>query len=148
MASLIAAPAKDQESPHLLIVVPWTVIQELNGLKSSARKHVPEGSNHSQHAAGVGTLAAKANSFLYRVLQESEDTDHATSGKAAILRGQQLSETLEAQVENNDDIILDCCRCVRRYLYTATYSQILPRKDETSRFLALKRSEPQCQGHG
>ncbi|KAJ2318722.1 hypothetical protein IWW52_002389 [Coemansia sp. RSA 2704] len=78
----------------LVIVIPWVVIQELDGLKSSYR--VAEG--HKSSSMDIGTLARSATRFL--------DDELGRSGSA--LRCQKRSEYLVSE-DHNDDKILDCC---------------------------------------
>ncbi|KJE89730.1 hypothetical protein CAOG_01161 [Capsaspora owczarzaki ATCC 30864] len=71
----------------LVVVLPWTVVQELDRLKKG----------------NVSTEAQRANEFLLRMLQ----------AKHPFLKGQPLKESSkgfnEPGIENNDDRILDCC---------------------------------------
>ncbi|KAJ2615251.1 hypothetical protein H4S08_001325 [Coemansia sp. RSA 1365] len=78
----------------LVLVVPWVVIQELDGLKSSSR--VTE--NSGTQPASVASLARSATRFL--------DEELGRSGSA--LRCQKKSEYLVNEIEG-DDKILDCC---------------------------------------
>ncbi|RIA80601.1 PIN domain-containing protein [Glomus cerebriforme] len=78
----------------LLIIIPWIVLQELDGLKSALWK---DKSSSSQHE--VGNLAQTAIKFLHNCLINKEEG----------LRGQKIDERIET-AENNDDKILDCCR--------------------------------------
>ncbi|CAG8496891.1 95_t:CDS:2 [Funneliformis mosseae] len=77
-----------------LIIVPWIVLQELDGLKSSRWKNETSSSQHE-----VGNLAQTAIKFLHNCLVDKEEG----------LRGQKIDEKVEFN-ENNDDKILDCCR--------------------------------------
>ncbi|GET01888.1 transcriptional protein SWT1-like [Rhizophagus clarus] len=77
----------------ILIIIPWIVLQELDGLKS-AWKNKPSSSQHE-----VGNLAQTAIKFLHSCFINKEEG----------LRGQKIDERIE-MTENNDDKILDCCR--------------------------------------
>ncbi|CAO3567649.1 unnamed protein product [Mortierella alpina] len=81
-------------NPHIAFVVPWIVIQELDGLKSS-------------RARGGGNevdLTEKARRAIRYVQDELEKPEETRK-----LRGQKISECIEKQ-SKNDDYILDCCR--------------------------------------
>ncbi|CAB4376759.1 hypothetical protein RhiirA5_364016 [Rhizophagus irregularis] len=78
----------------LLILIPWIVLQELDGLKSALWKNKSSSSQHE-----VGNLAQTAIKFLHSCLINREEG----------LRGQKIDERIEIN-ENNDDKILDCCR--------------------------------------
>ncbi|CAI2165755.1 3090_t:CDS:2 [Funneliformis geosporum] len=79
---------------NFLIIVPWIVLQELDGLKSARWKNETSSSQHE-----VGNLAQNAIKFLHNCLVDKEEG----------LRGQKIDEKIEFN-ENNDDKILDCCR--------------------------------------
>ena len=64
----------------LLIIIPWIVLQELDGLKSALWKNK---SSSSQH--GVGNLAQTAIKFLHNCLIDKEEG----------LRGQKIDERIE-----------------------------------------------------
>ncbi|GBB93655.1 hypothetical protein RclHR1_22040002 [Rhizophagus clarus] len=84
----------DHAKKHkILIIIPWIVLQELDGLKS-AWKNKPSSSQHE-----VGNLAQTAIKFLHSCFINKEEG----------LRGQKIDERIE-MTENNDDKILDCCR--------------------------------------
>ncbi|KAJ2077305.1 hypothetical protein H4R24_005216 [Coemansia sp. RSA 988] len=78
----------------LALVVPWIVIHELDGLKSSSRVTDTPGSQ----SASIASLARNATRFL--------DEELGRSGSA--LRCQKKSEYLVDEIEG-DDKILDCC---------------------------------------
>ncbi|KAJ2804210.1 hypothetical protein H4R20_002596 [Coemansia guatemalensis] len=78
----------------LVLVVPWVVIQELDGLKSSSRVTNTSGSQ----TVAIASLARSATRFL--------DDELGQSGSA--LRCQKKSEYLVDEIEG-DDKILDCC---------------------------------------
>lgn len=73
-----------------LILIPWVVIQELDGLKTADR-------NYGE--ANLATLARSAVRFIYETLQAAQGG----------LRGQKISETINSS-EVGDDAILDCGR--------------------------------------
>ncbi|KAJ2450947.1 hypothetical protein EV183_003943 [Coemansia sp. RSA 2336] len=77
----------------IVVVVPWIVIQELDGLKTSNRINSGSGS-----LVDIGTLARKATRFL--------EDELGSQGSA--LRCQKRSEYVLKEAEN-DDKILDCC---------------------------------------
>ncbi|KAF9966734.1 hypothetical protein BGZ70_001469 [Mortierella alpina] len=82
------------KDPHIAFVVPWIVIQELDGLKSS-RAH--GGGNE----VDLTEKARRAIRYVQDELEKPEETRK--------LRGQKISECIEKQ-SKNDDYILDCCR--------------------------------------
>lgn len=73
-----------------LVLIPWVVIQELDGLKSAS-------ADYGQ--ANLATLARNAVRFIYDCLKSS----------LIGLRGQKMNECLAAG-EFGDDAILDCAR--------------------------------------
>ncbi|KAI9251970.1 PIN domain-containing protein [Sporodiniella umbellata] len=93
LRTLLEAAEKNPGS--LLILIPWVVIRELDGLK---------GRRSSLSSESVDTLARKAMKFLETQLQE----------KSKYLKGQKLHETridrsLQDPKLKGDDLILDCC---------------------------------------
>ncbi|KAJ2845399.1 hypothetical protein IWW36_004798, partial [Coemansia brasiliensis] len=78
----------------VVVVVPWIVIQELDGLKSSNRINSSSGSSF----VDIGALARKATRFL----------EDELGRKGSALRCQKRSEYVLKEAEN-DDKILDCC---------------------------------------
>ncbi|KAJ2806515.1 hypothetical protein H4R21_000836 [Coemansia helicoidea] len=91
---LIRTLAETALERGLVVVVPWAVIQELDGLKASRKvTHVP-----GMCSVEVGTLARSATRFL--------DSELGRAGSA--LRCQKRSEFLVSEAEN-DNKILDCC---------------------------------------
>ncbi|KAI7886746.1 hypothetical protein K492DRAFT_155642 [Lichtheimia hyalospora FSU 10163] len=77
----------------LVLVIPWIVVKELDGLK---------GMNHQQVTRGdLGDLARKAMKFIESALRE----------KKPWLRGQKSYEIHDenAKLSKGDDSILDCC---------------------------------------
>lgn len=86
-----------EENPgSLLVVLPWVVIRELDGLKSA---------NHQiSKETEIGLRARKAMRFLEERLRD----------KSISLRGQKMNEVLDPTMSKNhsvkgDDRILDCC---------------------------------------
>ncbi|CAG8445622.1 3683_t:CDS:2 [Ambispora leptoticha] len=79
---------------NLVIIVPWIVLQELDGLKGCPKK---QHNNNSQPA--LSTLAQTAINFLHNCLLNGQEG----------VRGQRLDENVD-KAEKNDDKILDCCR--------------------------------------
>ncbi|CAG8554548.1 9420_t:CDS:2 [Acaulospora morrowiae] len=84
---------------RLLIIIPWIVLQELDGLKSRPSKSY-DFSNGVQ--PDLQKLAQNAIYFLHNCLVDKVDG----------IRGQKLDEKMEKH-EHNDDKILDCCRYFR-----------------------------------
>ncbi|KAF9947641.1 hypothetical protein BGZ72_010407 [Mortierella alpina] len=84
----------DNNNPHIAFVVPWIVIQELDGLKSSRGRG---GGNE----VDLTEKARRAIRYVQDELEKPEETRK--------LRGQKISECIEKQ-SKNDDYILDCCR--------------------------------------
>ncbi|CAO3601001.1 unnamed protein product [Absidia cylindrospora] len=93
----------EQERDSLLIVIPWTVILELNGLKGSIRRQ------QSSDVDKLGDRARKAMRFLETTLQR----------KSPALRGQRNDEVYDRETNQKvmgDDRILDCCMYFRYHL--------------------------------
>ncbi|KAF9543698.1 RNA endoribonuclease [Mortierella hygrophila] len=84
-----------ERSEEVVFVVPWIVMQELDGLKGGGR----QGSE-----VDVSGKARLAIEFLRAELSKQSSTSR--------LRGQKMSE-LVAKAEANDDKILDCCQYFR-----------------------------------
>ncbi|KAG0212548.1 hypothetical protein BGX28_006147 [Mortierella sp. GBA30] len=82
--------------PQIVFVVPWIVVQELDGLKSNSRGHGTE--------VNLTEKARRAIRYVQDELEKSEDKRK--------LRGQKINECIEKQ-SKNDDYILDCCRYFR-----------------------------------
>ncbi|EJS41663.1 YOR166C [Saccharomyces arboricola H-6] len=82
---------------HHLIVVPSTVIQELDGLKKNSDV-VREGNTNKEQGRTIGALARWGNDWIYKNLANLD------SG----LIGQKLKQRLNADCIK-DDSILDCC---------------------------------------
>lgn len=85
---------------QLTIVIPWTVLQELDNLKTNPRKSKSV-QNQARRASGwiFETLAANNSSF-------SAHDDSSSSDPIVV--GQKLTESITAGLEA-DDAILDCC---------------------------------------
>nr|CAG8441855.1 7658_t:CDS:2 [Entrophospora candida] len=89
---------------NFLIIIPWIVLEELDGLKNAPGSLVSHSiattSSQSPYdnQANVKTLAKTAITFLHNCLSQKLDG----------LRGQKIYEKLE-NAKNNDDKILDCC---------------------------------------
>ncbi|KAL1914898.1 uncharacterized protein VTP21DRAFT_7814 [Calcarisporiella thermophila] len=80
-------------SNGVVVIVPWIVIQELDGLKSRSSK------------SQIREIAIRANDFLWKALGSKRDQSS--------LRGQKLNERLREfgnKNKSNDDEILNCCR--------------------------------------
>ncbi|KAF0521893.1 pin domain-containing protein [Gigaspora margarita] len=92
----------------LLVIIPWIVLEELDGLKSRSNNSYANSSKSNQ--PNVANLAQIAISFLHNCLAEKHDG----------LRGQKIHEKIE-KPKNNDDKILDCCR----YFQATTRSSII-----------------------
>ncbi|KAG9292192.1 hypothetical protein G9A89_023912 [Geosiphon pyriformis] len=87
---------------QLIVIVPWIVLQELDGLKTSQRKSDLPGTgplNQFPQQVNLSTLAKTAIAFLHNCFMSKQEG----------VRGQKLDEKLEKS-ECNDDKILDCCR--------------------------------------
>ncbi|KAK6460964.1 PIN domain-containing protein [Scheffersomyces coipomensis] len=80
----------------LRIIVPITVIQELDGLKKSNR-YVSDSEDRIS-SKSVGHLARWANDWIFSMFSKN----------SAIIRGQKLRERLD-KTALQDDAILDCC---------------------------------------
>lgn len=78
---------------HHKIIIPSTVMRELDGLKLSKKK-----SEDTINGSTIGHLARWANDWIYRKFAVSD------SG----VRGQRVREHLDPNTAN-DDAILDCC---------------------------------------
>ncbi|SCU91262.1 LAFA_0F02740g1_1 [Lachancea sp. 'fantastica'] len=79
------------------IVIPRTVVQELDGLKN-ATDRVESSQSSSHDACTIGALARKANDWIYT---------HFSNLDSAVV-GQRLNQKLDYSSEK-DDAILDCC---------------------------------------
>lgn len=78
---------------HHQIIIPTTVIRELDGLKLSKKKP-----DDSVDGTTIGHLARWANDWIYKRFAESDSS----------VRGQKLKEVLDYDARK-DDAILDCC---------------------------------------
>lgn len=83
------------------IVVPRTVIHELDGLKGSNSNELPE----SQHSS-IGALARKANDWIYGNLANLDPS----------VVGQRLNQKIDF-TSSKDDSILDCCLYFKENLH-------------------------------
>jgi rRNA-processing protein FCF1 len=79
LAFLKALIFEHAKKHQLLIIIPWIVLQELDGLKSTLKNK----SSSSQHE--VGNLAQTAIKFLHNCLINKEEG----------LRGQKIDERIE-----------------------------------------------------
>ncbi|CAG8446985.1 5595_t:CDS:2 [Ambispora gerdemannii] len=82
---------------NLVIIIPWIVLQELDGLKGGSKKIPKNPKDGSQPA--LSTLAQTAINFLHNCLLNGQEG----------VRGQKLDEKVD-EAEKNDDKILNCCR--------------------------------------
>ncbi|KAK3844696.1 MAG: PIN domain-containing protein [Linnemannia gamsii] len=98
----MVAPSED-----VVFVIPWIVMQELDGLKGGGR----QGSE-----VDVSGKARLAIEFLRAELSKPSSTSR--------LRGQKMSE-LVAKAEANDDKILDCCQYFRILYGDPTKTRII-----------------------
>lgn len=96
-----------EKSEDVVFVVPWIVMQELDGLKGGGR----QGSE-----IDVSGKARLAIEFLRAELSKQSSTSR--------LRGQKMSE-LVAKAEANDDKILDCCQYFRILYPDPTKTKII-----------------------
>lgn len=85
----------------LKIVIPITVVQELDGLKNSSRKSKGMSSKSAEHS--VDQLARWANDWIYSCLAKGD----------ANVVGQKLDERIN-KLATKDDAILDCCLYFRQ----------------------------------
>lgn len=85
--------AKLHAKYHHRIVIPVTVVKELDGLKSSTRTTEDLISGKT-----VGYLARWANDWMYRMLAENDSS----------VRAQKIREVTD-KTATKDDAILDCC---------------------------------------
>ncbi|KAK9454476.1 PIN domain-containing protein [Dipodascopsis uninucleata] len=90
-----------------VIILPETVIQELDGLKTIREPISPN--VPSKYATDVGSLARRASNWIYRILAQSSSS----------LRGQKSNEILKKD-QRGDDSILDCCRYFQEVLEKPT----------------------------
>ncbi|CCG82928.1 Transcriptional protein swt1 [Taphrina deformans PYCC 5710] len=88
--SIIKGLVDSYKSSKALVLIPWVVVQELDGLKTAS-------SDYGQ--ANLATLARNAVRYIYDCLRSS----------LVGLRGQKMNECLAAG-EFGDDAILDCAR--------------------------------------
>lgn len=79
----------------LKIIIPITVMKELDGLKNSTKTDLGE---------SIGKLARWANNWIYLMLAESNQS----------VRGQKLTEKLDSNTYQ-DDLILDCCLYIQKH---------------------------------
>lgn len=80
----------------IVMIVPITVMHELDGLKHSTR--IPEQDGTITREVSVGKLARMANDWIYASLAE----------KSPFVKGQKVYQKLDRETKN-DDAILDCC---------------------------------------
>ena len=81
----------------LQIIIPITVMKELDGLKNSSRI-ANEASSERISNQSVGHLARWANDWIYSALAKN----------SSVVRGQKLRQRLDKST-TKDDAILDCC---------------------------------------
>lgn len=91
----------------LKIIIPITVMKELDGLKKSTRI-VSEEQSRGLSQISMGHLARWANDWIYRALAESNHN----------VKGQKLGQRLDKNT-TKDDAILDCCLYLQEYNPTA-----------------------------
>lgn len=84
-----------------IIVIPWVVIQELDGLKENRKmsNHVDSTSDGSRKTSSIRYLARAATDWIYK---------HLASNTTSIV-GQKLTQINDLNL-TGDDAILDCCR--------------------------------------
>ncbi|KAJ1781632.1 hypothetical protein LPJ59_007005, partial [Coemansia sp. RSA 2399] len=94
---LLISKLADVAAIHgILIVVPWIVLQELDGLKTSSK--IPRPQEGLDSSEKVGALARNSSRFLEREIERNDSP----------FRFQKRSEYLQHE-QINDDKILDCC---------------------------------------
>ncbi|CDO96300.1 unnamed protein product [Kluyveromyces dobzhanskii CBS 2104] len=87
-----------------LILIPTTVIQELDGLKNSNKSTTMEGSTNNTQS--LGKLSRAANDWIYK---------HLANLESAVMV-QRLTQRNSYNLEK-DDAILDCCLYFSKKLY-------------------------------
>ncbi|KAJ1656206.1 hypothetical protein IWQ61_004181 [Dispira simplex] len=120
--------ARTCTSGQIRLIIPWVVVQELDGLKNSKKTvKVPCSTtavglgkqNDRADIAGtlskpsscleatttLGRLARTAMNFIYDYLQTGDD-----GSSPNVVRGQKMTEKLPMNTNCNDDLILSCCR--------------------------------------
>ncbi|KAL8293558.1 hypothetical protein RQP46_000259 [Phenoliferia psychrophenolica] len=120
----LAEAAGSGARPALEFCVPHVVVQELDGLKSSARMTKRSllaqdaASGPSSREASIGSLSRAASNWLLDVLPTP-----GTPGRTTFVRGQRQHESLLPRVNgrrnaggSNDDEILDVARYFRQEL--------------------------------
>lgn len=90
------------EEYGLRIIIPITVVRELDGLKSS-NKQVSDSENRIAGKT-VGHLARWANDWIYTAL----------ANNTTVIKGQKLNQRLDKSTYQ-DDAILDCCLYFQQY---------------------------------
>ncbi|KAJ1962177.1 hypothetical protein IWQ62_003615 [Dispira parvispora] len=113
---------------QIRLIIPWVVIQELDGLKTSNKpvkvscstpavgldsrndradiaSAPPRSSSCFEETTTLGKLARTAMNFIYDYLQAGDD-----GSSSNVVRGQKISEQLPMDKNCNDDLILSCCR--------------------------------------
>ncbi|KTW29029.1 mRNA-processing endoribonuclease [Pneumocystis jirovecii RU7] len=91
--SLISDLSIHCKAHNYIILFPWATIQELDGLKSA------ENTYSSLREKDRTSSVRKAINFIYHSLSQKENS----------IRGQKMSEVIDASLLG-DDSILDCCR--------------------------------------
>lgn len=78
-----------------VVLVPWAVVQELDGLKNGVQGRIDSGEN-----LNPGVLARRANKWLFEKF----------AAVYPALWGQTKEECFDGQAVKGDDAILDCAR--------------------------------------
>ncbi|KAF9318739.1 hypothetical protein BG003_010667 [Podila horticola] len=100
LVSVCDTKYSDASRTKAVFIVPWVVIQELDGLKVDRGRR------------GEVDVADKARRAIKYIQDELERPENKRS-----LRGQKIGECLEKR-ETNDDYILDCCQYFQSELGT------------------------------
>lgn len=98
---------KTLQGMNVAFLIPWVVLQELDGLKKSEKALTDENTIHSETSnprLTVGALARLATRIIHENLKSGDK----------LVRGQRISEVW-GKPENNDDKVLDCCLFYSQY---------------------------------
>lgn len=90
---MVEGLVKRFDKSRAILVIPWVVLQELDGLKQTGKKYMGE-----TQSVSVAAQAQRAITFINKHL-----------GHAQGLHGQRIDEMIDAS-QINDDGLLDCAR--------------------------------------
>lgn len=106
--NLVVELAGVADTYGFILVIPWVVLQELDGLKLNHKKTQTDARGRT---SSVASLARKANEWIYRALAKLD--------KRVV--GQKLSEMCSPTSDlHGDDGILDCCMYFRKKMQLLT----------------------------